>query len=126
MSKVGYGNPPLHTRFKPGQSGNPSGRPRGSKNTSTLIMDLVISSQDSPELLLDENYAKKALIRKPRHWKHLPERNLANALITETILKAINGNVRAANVIFKAFDGSEVTPLDLTLRHQRSYTSYRE
>lgn len=26
--KVGKGRPPLHTRFKPGQSGNPGGRPR--------------------------------------------------------------------------------------------------
>ena len=27
----GYKNPPKHTRFKPGQSGNPAGRTRGSK-----------------------------------------------------------------------------------------------
>ena len=27
-SKVGYKNPPVDTRFKPGQSGNPAGRPR--------------------------------------------------------------------------------------------------
>jgi len=27
---VGYGNPPKHSRWKPGQSGNPKGRPRGS------------------------------------------------------------------------------------------------
>ena len=27
--KIGYGRPPVHTRFKRGQSGNPSGRPRG-------------------------------------------------------------------------------------------------
>jgi hypothetical protein len=26
--KVGYANPPHHTRFKPGVSGNPKGRPR--------------------------------------------------------------------------------------------------
>lgn len=29
---VGYGRPPMHSRFQPGQSGNPRGRPRGSKN----------------------------------------------------------------------------------------------
>jgi hypothetical protein len=27
---VGYGRPPKHTRFKPGQSGNPKGRPKSS------------------------------------------------------------------------------------------------
>jgi hypothetical protein len=26
---VGYGAPPVHTRFRPGQSGNPAGRPKG-------------------------------------------------------------------------------------------------
>ena len=30
--KVGYGRPPLTTRFKPGESGNPRGRPKGSKS----------------------------------------------------------------------------------------------
>jgi len=29
---VGYGKPPAHSRFKPGQSGNPRGRPKGVKN----------------------------------------------------------------------------------------------
>jgi hypothetical protein len=32
---VGYGKPPRHSRFKPGQSGNPKGRPRGSSNFKT-------------------------------------------------------------------------------------------
>jgi hypothetical protein len=27
--KVGYGKPPIHTRFRKGTSGNPGGRPRG-------------------------------------------------------------------------------------------------
>ena len=34
---VGYGKPPLHTRFQKGRSGNPNGRPRGKKNMSTLL-----------------------------------------------------------------------------------------
>ena len=34
---VGYGRPPLSTRFKPGTSGNAKGRPKNSKNLKTLI-----------------------------------------------------------------------------------------
>lgn len=35
--EVGYGKPPLNTRFKPGQSGNPKGKPRGAKNLATIV-----------------------------------------------------------------------------------------
>jgi hypothetical protein len=38
MPKIGRGNPPKHTQFKPGVSGNKKGRPKGSKNLSTLLM----------------------------------------------------------------------------------------
>lgn len=30
--EVGYGKPPVATRFKPGRSGNPAGRPKGARN----------------------------------------------------------------------------------------------
>lgn len=33
--KVGYGKPPQGSRFKKGQSGNPKGRPKGSKNKAS-------------------------------------------------------------------------------------------
>lgn len=36
---VGYGNPPRHTRFKPGKSGNPRGRPR--RNQDGLLNELI-------------------------------------------------------------------------------------
>ena len=36
--EIGYRKPPKATRFKAGQSGNPKGRPRGSKNLSTYLV----------------------------------------------------------------------------------------
>ncbi len=38
---VGYGKPPLHTRFQKGRSGNPRGRPRGTKNLATVIAEAL-------------------------------------------------------------------------------------
>jgi hypothetical protein len=34
---VGYRRPPIHSRFKPGQSGNPKGRPKGTNNFRTDV-----------------------------------------------------------------------------------------
>ena len=34
---VGFGKPPRSTQFKPGQSGNPAGRPQGAQNFATAI-----------------------------------------------------------------------------------------
>jgi hypothetical protein len=39
MSEISRGNPPKHTQFQKGVSGNKKGRPKGSKNLSTLIME---------------------------------------------------------------------------------------
>ena len=38
---VGYGKPPKETRFKCGQSGNPRGRPRGSKDRKAIIKEIA-------------------------------------------------------------------------------------
>ncbi len=38
---VGYGKPPLPTRFKPGQPAKPRGRPRGARNWKTLLTEAL-------------------------------------------------------------------------------------
>ena len=39
--QVGYRKPPRHSRFKPGQSGNPGGRRRGTKNRESLVKQIA-------------------------------------------------------------------------------------
>ena len=38
-SEVGYAKPPRHTQFKKNQSGNPKGRPKGSKNMRKMLYE---------------------------------------------------------------------------------------
>ena len=41
---VGYGKPPVHSRFKPGQSGNSKGRPKGVRNFKTDVQTTLKAS----------------------------------------------------------------------------------
>jgi len=50
--EVGFGRPPKATQFKSGKSGNPAGRPKGSKNLPTLLalelekkVDVIVQGQ---------------------------------------------------------------------------------
>ena len=40
-SDVGYGRPPRANQFKPGQSGNPKGRPKGAKSEASILYELL-------------------------------------------------------------------------------------
>lgn len=39
--EIGYGKPPLGTRFQPGRSGNPNGRRKGTKSVSSQLSTIL-------------------------------------------------------------------------------------
>jgi hypothetical protein len=47
--KVGYGKPPRRNQFPKGQSGNPKGRPRHSKNVATLAREALYAQVEVTE-----------------------------------------------------------------------------
>jgi hypothetical protein len=48
--EVGYRNPPKHSRFKKGRSGNPKGRPKGAKSFINLLL-----AQLDDKIVVNEN-----------------------------------------------------------------------
>ena len=80
---VGYAKPPVHTRFRPGRSGNPKGR---APKTLNLKTDL--------ELELSERIPIREGDRNLRVSKQ-------RALLKAMLAKALKGDVRAANVVLQ-------------------------
>jgi hypothetical protein len=80
--EVGYGRPPQGTRFKKGQSGNPKGRPSGTKNLGGLFQQL-----------LGEMVTAREGDRSRRMTK-------AEALLQALVLRAIKGEGRAVTQVF--------------------------
>ena len=65
--EVGYRKPPVRTRFKPGQSGNPRGRPKGTKNLKTDLMEelgekIVIREGDRSQKVSKQRAVVKSLV----------------------------------------------------------------
>ena len=47
--KIGRGKPPRSSQFRPGQSGNPGGRKKGSRNFKTIFLDVLDSEIEITE-----------------------------------------------------------------------------
>ncbi len=61
MTKIGYKNPPKHSQFQKGRSGNFAGRPKGSKNTLKLLDQVleqkITITQDGKQVKITKKLA---------------------------------------------------------------------
>lgn len=83
---VGYKKPPKDTQFKPGQSGNPKGRPKDSRNIKTVMLqvaqeEVVFHTKDGNTIAMSN---QEALVRK-------------------LFQEAQKGNTRAAKVLLDSW-----------------------
>lgn len=81
--EVGYKKPPKDTRFQPGHSGNPKGRPPGSKSLRTLI---------------ERELETKVTVREGGRVVVMTKREL---LAKQTTKRAIEGDFRALQTLLK-------------------------
>jgi Family of unknown function (DUF5681) len=79
--EVGYGKPPVHTRFQKGQSGNPKGRPRGRKNLSSLLNDAL-----NGWVIVVENGRRKKITKR-------------EAIITQLVNKSAAADLKATQIV---------------------------
>ncbi|SIN65667.1 hypothetical protein SAMN02745824_1532 [Parasphingorhabdus marina DSM 22363] len=80
---VGYRKPPEHTRFKPGQSGNPRGKPKGAKGLKTDLR---------------EEMAERVTINEDGKSRKISKQRL---MIKSMVQKAAKGDVRAQSAVLE-------------------------
>ena len=80
-------------KWKPGQSGNPAGKPKGTKHLSTHIQ----------EMLNDENFELK--LKDGSIMKEMP----IKAIIKTAVAKSISGDTRAMEWLAKHGYGEKLT-----------------
>lgn len=83
---VGYGRPPPETRFQKGKSGNPRGRPKGSKSLSQL---------------LTEKFAQRVTVQENGTSRQM---GMLEVLVHKLINDAARGNLRATRLVLDLWE----------------------
>lgn len=74
---VGYGRPPVERQFKAGQSGNPKGRPKGSRNFAAEVIRML---------------EKTVPVERNGKWRQISTQEALLLLVRE---RAFKGDIRA-------------------------------
>lgn len=85
--EVGYCRPPVHSRFQPGQSGNPGGRPIGTKTRKSKRCD-----EQLRELVLKEAY-REVTVQDGGRDIRMP---VVQAALRSLTIRAAKGDARAS------------------------------
>ncbi len=96
--EVGYGKPPATTRFKPGTSGNPRGRPKGAKNRLPKLNEERLKT-----IILQEAY-RDITVRDGARNVTLP---MAQAVMRSLAVNAAKGQHRAQRLFAEMLSTTE-------------------
>jgi Family of unknown function (DUF5681) len=80
----GYRNPPEHTRFKKGQSGNPQGRPTGTLNMATVLERTL-----REKVIINENGKRRTITQLQAAIKQLSNKAASGELKALQLLAAL-------------------------------------
>jgi hypothetical protein len=90
--RVGYGRPPMMTRFRPGQSGNPRGRPKRARNLGT-----VVAAALSERVAINENGRRRRITK-------------LEAAVKQLVNRAASGEARATQLLLALVQANEARP----------------
>jgi hypothetical protein len=81
---AGYCNPPLHTRFKRGHSGNPKGRPKGTLNMATVLAKIL-----RERVVINEHGKRKTVTKLEAALKQVTNKAASGELKALQLLAAL-------------------------------------